>query len=44
MRMGKIEWKPSDEQMENLSRAFNGGTYRASLLMELYQDLKKLKE
>lgn len=37
-------WKPSDEQMENLSRAFNGGTYQTSLLMELYQDLKKLRE
>lgn len=36
-------WKPSDEQMENLSRAFNGGVYRTSLLFELYQDLKKLK-
>lgn len=36
-------WKPSDEQMENLSRAVNGGSYRTSLLMELYQDLKKLK-
>ena len=36
-------WKPSDEQMENLSRAFNGGVYRTSLLMELYQDLKKLR-
>jgi len=38
------QWKPSEEQMENLSRAFNGEVYRASLLMELYQDLKKLKE
>ena len=37
-------WKPSDEQMENLSRAFNGGSYRTLLLMELYQDLKKLRE
>ena len=37
-------WNPSDEQMENLSRAVNGGSYRTSLLMELYQDLKKLKE
>ena len=38
------QWKPSNEQMENLSRAFNGGTFQTSLLMELYQDLKKLKE
>ena len=37
-------WKPSDEQMENLSRAFNSGTFRTSLLMSLYQDLKKLRE
>jgi hypothetical protein len=37
-------WKPSDEQMENLSRAFNSGTFRTSLLMSLYQDLKKLME
>jgi len=40
----KYTWKPSDEQMENLSRAFNGGTFQTSLLMELYQDLKKLME
>ena len=40
----KQEWKPSEEQMENLSRAFNGGTFQTSLLMELYQDLKKLME
>jgi len=38
------QWKPSDEQMENLSRAFNSGTFRTSLLMSLYQDLKKLRE
>lgn len=38
------KWKPSDEQMENLSRAINGGTFRTSLLMELYQELKKLRE
>jgi hypothetical protein len=38
------QWKPSEEQMENLSRACNGGTYRTSLLMELYQQLKKLRE
>jgi hypothetical protein len=36
-------WKPSDEQMENLSRAFNSGTFRTSLLMSLYQDLRKLR-
>lgn len=40
----QIHWKPSDEQMENLSRAANGVIYRTSLLMELYQDLKKLRE
>lgn len=40
----KQKWKPSEEQMENLSRACNGGTYRISLLMDLYQDLKKLKD
>ena len=39
----RYTWKPSKEQMENLGRAVNGGTYRTSLLMELYQDLKKLK-
>lgn len=37
-------WKPSDEQMENLSRAFNGATYQVSLLRDLYLDLKKLRE
>ena len=36
-------WKPSDEQMDNLSRAFNGATYRTSLLRDLYLDLKKLR-
>jgi hypothetical protein len=40
----RYTWKPSEEQMENLSHAVNGGTYRTSLLMELYQDLKKLRE
>jgi len=40
----RYTWKPSEGQMENLSRAFNGGVYRASLLMELYQDLKKLTD
>lgn len=38
------QWKPSEEQMDNLSRAFNGATYQVSLLRKLYQDLKKLME
>lgn len=40
----RYTWKPSDEQMENLSRAFNGATFQTSLLMDLYQELKKLRE
>ena len=39
----RYTWKLSNEQMDNLSRAFNGATYRTSLLRDLYLDLKKLK-
>lgn len=46
MRMGKIEWKPSDEQMAALKEVIDAGHYTSYpfSLETLYNDLKKLKE
>lgn len=48
MRMGKIEWKPSDEQMEALDDAIaicSERDYETECRLDnLRQDLKKLRE
>ena len=37
------QWKPSEELLDNLSRAWNGATFQTSLLRELYEQLKALQ-
>jgi hypothetical protein len=36
------QWKPSEELMNNLSRAANGASYHTDLLLQLYMQLKQL--
>ena len=46
MQMGKIKWKPSDEQMQELHNVFNDTSagWEDSVIESLYNDLKKLRE
>jgi len=46
MQMGKIKWKPSDEQMKQLGWIVNQNKDNiiGKELMTLYNDLKKLRE
>ena len=36
------QWKPSEEHLDNLNNAANGGIYKVSLLRELYERLKEI--
>ena len=46
MRMGKIEWKPSDEQVNNLEYISTHPSHidyqNIEIIRSLYNDLKKL--